>query len=160
MGYTHYWHYNPDKMDAIVWRSAIVDCEKILAFCHVAAVEPDWHDDNWFGFNGIGEDAYETFSVPRTLSTMLLAIKDKRANMSSFGPKYASRQARFDFCKTARMPYDLVVTACLCVLAEAGLEVSSDGDADEWTPGAQFATKALLRPVSIPPKVLHDEDAL
>jgi hypothetical protein len=59
----------------------------------------------------------------------------------------------FEFCKTAQKPYDVVVTAILAVMAEVGLNVSSDGDADDWKPGLTFAADVLNRPVTLPPGI-------
>jgi hypothetical protein len=50
----------------------------------------------------------------------------------------------WNFCKTARKPYDVVVTACLIVLAhDYGFEVSSDGDVEEWEAGEKLVAQAL-----------------
>jgi hypothetical protein len=48
------------------------------------------------------------------------------------------------------MPYDRLVVAALCVLAEAGLDVSSDGDPKDWEEGRAWAQEVLGRPVKIP----------
>jgi hypothetical protein len=51
------------------------------------------------------------------------------------------------FCKTAYKPYDKVVVACLCYLADAGvLTASSDGGPEDWTDGLELARSALQRP--------------
>jgi hypothetical protein len=47
----------------------------------------------------------------------------------------------WDFCKTARKPYDMVV--CLCLISMKnnipdGFEYSSDGDLDDWQPAYEF----------------------
>lgn len=56
-----------------------------------------------------------------------------------------------DFCKTARKPYDIVVTACLAyVAAYHDYEISSDGDVEDWIAGTELANKALGVPVPNP----------
>lgn len=56
-----------------------------------------------------------------------------------------------DFCKTARKPYDVVVTAVLAYLAAYyGLEVSSDGDAPDWEAGVALANRVAGKPVPNP----------
>lgn len=77
---------------------------------------------------GVGEDAHETFVIPFRISRL-----DARG-----------------FCKTARKPYDKLVVACLCVLAEAGLEVQSDGEPEDWEEGRAWAESVLGRKVKIP----------
>lgn len=72
-------------------------------------------------FNGYGSNAHETF--------------------------YWDRDADgFNFCKTARKPYDAVVTACLIHLKDAYGElvrIGSDGDWPEWSDGARLYRNAL-----------------
>ena len=49
----------------------------------------------------------------------------------------------FDFCKTARKPYDFVVCTMLLSLANhlENFEFSSDGDKDDWKPVVDFYLK-------------------
>lgn len=46
----------------------------------------------------------------------------------------------FDFCKTARKPYDQAVCLCLLSLGNHinGFEFSSDGDKEDWQPAIDF----------------------
>jgi len=81
-------------------------------------------------FNGIDEDGHETFRVPR--------VFEPDAWMKPQKGLY------FDFCKTARKPYDLVVVASLTRLAfhmGKAVNVSSDGDAEDWEPGMELCRK-------------------
>lgn len=99
MGYTHYWSHDgitPEQMAKIAAK-----VESIATL-----VKPDIPLGNWSGddegtpgpvfgpteisFNGIGRDAHESFRL---------------------GPVLTS----FDFCKTARKPYDLLVVATLMI---------------------------------------------
>jgi hypothetical protein len=63
-------------------------------------------------FNGVGEDAYEGFSLE------------------------VSQAFVFDeFCKTDRKPYDLLVCACLIALKFTNpdhIEIVTDGDSEDW----------------------------
>lgn len=74
-------------------------------------------------FNGWKDEGHETFLVTR-----------ERPDPPSWDP--ASKES-FDFCKTARKPYDLAV--CLVLLsmsrhAPRSVRVGSDGDWEmEWT---------------------------
>lgn len=53
--------------------------------------------------------------------------------------------AVFGFCKTARKPYDLMVTACLILYKQyfPYVEVSSDGDNEDWKPAFLFIADVL-----------------
>jgi hypothetical protein len=85
-------------------------------------------------FNGVGEEGHETFIVLR-----------------EFEPQDWQRPERglyFDFCKTARKPYDLVVCTCLIVFARhfgESFRVDSDGgDEEENWPAARTTCQAIL----------------
>jgi len=98
------------------------DCEKLVKASDVPITggsgeegeEPEF-STKLVNFNGINDDAHETFYV--------------KVNDSGF-----------NFCKTARKPYDKVVTACLILLKHYFnfIEVSSDGDLDEWKYGIEL----------------------
>ena len=144
MGYTHYWKLNLDyEINSEKWKEIVDDFNKILdveiniADNNIYAgtggmtslrkiLEPYSNQkleitDEEIRFNGReeGDRGHETFSLQRK--------SDKRLE------DYASRLNRkyiFDFCKTARKPYDIVV-CCLLVILKHRLgnmiEISSDG---------------------------------
>ena len=148
MGYTHYWKLNLDyEINSEKWKEIVDDFNKILdveiniADNNIYAgtggmtslrkiLEPYSNQkleitDEEIRFNGReeGDRGHETFSLQRK--------SDKRLE------DYASRLDRkyiFDFCKTARKPYDIVV-CCLLVILKYHLgnmiEFSSDGA--DWT---------------------------
>jgi hypothetical protein len=88
-------------------------------------------------FNGAGDDAHETFCLYRV-----------RPPKEEWEP----RRGR-DFCKTARKPYDLAVTAALCYLATVtdpiSHSVSSDGHGKDFLDGFAEARRALPRYANI-----------
>jgi hypothetical protein len=105
MGYTHYWS-QPSDVEGMA--KALPTIKKILKR-HKDVVQFEDDDprkpevtNESIRFNGIGEDAYETFSF----------------NLLDSG-----------YCKTARMPYDIVVCECLLVLKHfmPSLDIGSDG---------------------------------
>jgi hypothetical protein len=71
-------------------------------------------------FNGMGEDAHETFILYKQLpKTRIKGNKEKY---------------HFDFCKTARKPYDIMVCACLILYKHYfpnEVWISSDGNINE-----------------------------
>ena len=112
MGYTHYWTQTRD-FTRDEWVQIREDFEALLKDVqHVQGiplangdgrtrhVPRDLGQAKIF-FNGAGDDAHETFCLYRVR------------------PPKESWQSRRggDFCKTARKPYDLAVTAALCYLA-------------------------------------------
>ena len=56
----------------------------------------------------------------------------------------------WDFCKTARKPYDLLVCCTLIALANNlppdSFSFSSDGDAADWQPALDLYTKIIGEP--------------
>jgi hypothetical protein len=63
---------------------------------------------------------------------------------------------RGNFCKTARKPYDLLVTAALCILyyhlGPTVVDVASDGDYPDWAAGCELASRYQVD-VQVPPRV-------
>jgi stringent starvation protein B len=127
MGYTHYWRMKQAKQTA--FNKAVAKANKVLK-----AREGLLASGNGVGslviekdevcFNGQGETCY---------------IRNNGSD--------------FSFCKTARKPYDVVVTAVLAIFAhELGdaFSVSSDGEYEEWAPGVKLASKVLGKPVPNP----------
>jgi hypothetical protein len=104
--------------------------------------------DSKIWFNGVGNDSHETFCLNRVRP-----------------PKEAWQQhCGGNFCKTARKPYDLAVTAALCYLATvpdpASHTVSSDGKGRDFLDGLAEARLALPRYANIldiPRSILEDD---
>lgn len=84
--------------------------------------------ENLIRFNGVGDEGHETFVVTPS-------ARD------------------FEFCKTARKPYDTAVVAILCLLHHhTEIEVSSDGVPEDWWRGLEFARR--IEPAcQLPPKI-------
>lgn len=119
MGYTHYWRGGVPKEN---WERCARDIVRVieaspvpLADGHGTPGTTPYVSKIDIVFNGVGEDSHETMVVERG-------------------------GTRFNFCKTRRKPYDVVVVACLCIAAKHGLrEVESDGGADDWAEGLALA---------------------
>jgi hypothetical protein len=128
MGYTHYWRCHPGKLN----NNPAVDqtLEEMRRAAHASGVPLDWEGDvpgKRLALNGVGDDSCETFDFPPSRSS--------------------------DFCKTNGHPYDVVVTACLAIAKHRlgdDLEVSSDGETDDWARGVALASKILGEPVKCP----------
>ena len=125
MGYTHYWRTD-ERADPILWDKGIAACRRI---CEASReiLAADGHDalsfEHGIRCNGIPpDDDHETFIL------------------------HAAPDEDTDFCKTAAKPYDVVVTACLAVMAyhvSAGFVVSSDGGPSDWDKGVALARRVL-----------------
>jgi len=133
MGYTHHWRWEEEATKK-EFREYIREVADLVAHGRQAGIlgDPMGVDcaailtNNGVGFNGIGEDAHESFVFDGVTG---------------------------DFCKTNRKPYDVYVCAALILAGdhwpESTLEISSDGNwhgftnlltgevtdpEDEWVP--------------------------
>lgn len=145
MGYTHYMEREKvlrQRKFAAAARDCKLVCEHLTK---TTGVRIQYEDDDGsppvFGndkihFNGVGEDGHETFLVERTWTP------------PEWGERPRPNGLIFEFCKTARKPYDAHVCACLVVLRhhlDERLIVSSDGkDDEEGWPVAREACQQLL----------------
>jgi len=130
MGYTHYWRQRrditPDEWDDV--RAAF---NAMLAHIEFSIADVE-NTADVIAFNGVGDYSHEIFVLNRVLATA-------RAEWNT--PD--AEPLCFQFCKTARKPYDLIVTAMLLVVSEvapAWADVSSDGDmgGKDWQPARDF----------------------
>jgi hypothetical protein len=137
MGYTHYFTFRkPAKGQAktieIAYQRAIADCQRVIKRYYADHGGLSGYSAHTaigayggINVNGKGDDGHETFALREHFSQNL----DSDA---------------FNFCKTARKPYDLVVTACLAILKHRlgdCVTVSSDGRASDWAKGVAYARK-------------------
>jgi hypothetical protein len=146
MGYTHYWTQTRD-FTRDEWVQIHEDMEALLKDVqHVQGIplangmgdpgtSPEVTDQKiWF--NGAGDEACETFCLYRVRP-----------------PKEPGERRGWDFCKTARRPYDLAVTAALCHLASVtdpiSHSVGSDGNGRDFLDGLAEARRALPRYANI-----------
>lgn len=110
MGFTHYFTVasKVSKANRVAFINAVEDIIRVSGIpicneCGDVGTKPTITADRIM-FNGEGDDSHETFSVP---------FKD----------------GGWDFCKTARKPYDKVVVACLLIGMQLGVitKFTSDG---------------------------------
>ena len=140
MGYTHYWHKRSEA-DTLnhLYGAALEKAGVIVRAQRISPIawesdEPNRAPETSDGirFNGIEDEGHETFYLP--------------ANAQEF--------ESFQFCKTAEKPYDVVVVAVLCAIdhwAPGVLNITSDGNREEWTEGAVLARLLLDdKTISIP----------
>lgn len=153
MGYTHYWYKKPE-LDATRWAAFVADCRKIIEAVDGTTSETagGYHKDDavrlvyeydevkkkpelspdLVRFNGAGGLGHETFYFERVVAK---------------GDMGTVRNGRvFSFCKTARKPYDVAVTACLIAAKHCfgdDIKISSDGDDLCWMAGCELCQKTV-----------------
>lgn len=147
MGYTSYFR-RPKELDLAKFKLFVADVKKIfkaaakekiyLANAHgkvgtspQANIEGVIFNGMDFSNNGGEDGSHETLYIPRI-------FKPNDWNKPEKG-------LYFEFCKTARKPYDKVVVAVLIALKKhfPTVKVSSDGDNDDWQEGKEFCQKIL-----------------
>lgn len=131
MGYTHYWEKVkdfPDERFALFTQDVkrIIETTDVPLRMEFDTDHPPLVTEEAIHLNGVEEDGHETFGIVRDIPG-------------------------FDFCKTNRKPYDVVVCACLIALKnrlKGAIRVASDGD-DElgspdcgWDQGLELWRKA------------------
>lgn len=135
MGYTHYWYRKPE-LDAKTFVEFSKDIARLIASAAVPVAreydDPQTRplvDVDEIRFNGIDGDGHETFHI----------------GMKNGGRKQDDGTV-FDFCKTARKPYDLLVTASLIAAKKhfgEDIKVSSDGDDEDWEEARDLCERVL-----------------
>ena len=128
MGYTHYWEINGelDRDEFGAWALDVKAIARAAGNCGItirgwngeSTTAPEFNDAE-ISLNGYGEDSHESFII-------------------------GQMDRGFSFCKTARKPYDQVVTAALCLLAARfgdRVKVSSDGTVGDWQNGLNLARR-------------------
>jgi hypothetical protein len=156
MGYTHYWNQTR-AFTVDEWAELTTDIRAITGYVENylgvslangmgdPITRPEFTADV-IQFNGVGDDgAHETFTIYRK--------RVKEWEGGSLGGA---------FCKTARKPYDVAVTACLCYLASVtGTHVvSSDGHGANFVDGlaaARAAVPAKANVLDIPVGVMESD---
>jgi hypothetical protein len=138
MGYTHYWNYKePKTIDAPNSIKALKEMKKMLLHLPSRCTTAGGHYENESIIikDGVGKGS-PVLSVPEILFN---GDASKGLDHETFAIQLGSR-IDFDFCKTARKPYDFFVCVCLISLANNldGFEFSSDGGFDDWKPAIDF----------------------
>jgi hypothetical protein len=149
MGYTHYWSFKQSPRGQAEkteqsYLKAVKDCHKvIIAYSKANGGLSGYSAHTKLGkyggikVNGSGDNAHEDFSLREHYSQNL--------------------EESFNFCKTAEKPYDVVVVACLIVLAyrlKGLVNVSSNGRQADWTEGLKLAQRVLkIKSLKIPTSV-------
>lgn len=119
MGHTHYWR-RPCDLPIGAFEAIADDFEKIKPLLGVDILDESDEDAIWF--NGVGDDEFETFVFARSFTPQSWQEPD-------------GEERYYDFCKTARKPYDLAVQVALIIIKHhlPNISVSSDDALSGWT---------------------------
>ncbi len=140
MGYTHYWRQTTNKaLPKTKWNAFQKDIKTVLDNLpengvndytreEPLSIDVKTNSDNVFHFNAVEEEfQHECFYFER------------------------KHEDDFNFCKTARKPYDYMVIASLLLVEKhfpKKFEISSDGDVQEWS-----VVQAVLKEIGIDTKI-------
>ena len=133
MGYTHYWE-RPVRLLPRSFARAVADCQHLLPQLGVSLAgacgtgQPEFSPTAII-FNGSQGQSHETFRIDQTSSGR------------RHGPMVR------EFCKTARLPYDLAVQVALIVFQHRQgdcFHVASDGGTSDWDHARQICQEHLV----------------
>jgi len=158
MGYTHYWKLpQVSKLDAAKYNAFVKDVKELMTNLPANSESAGgYHEDEDLAIRGgLG------VKLPEMNSQHVWFNGDNNKNMdhetfvitADAGDEEDSMRwyRGFQFCKTARKPYDLLVCAALLSLehhfGRRVTQVSSDGDYNDWEPAIKFYRETLKRPV-------------
>jgi len=141
MGYTHYWDLGDFTEEDFV--RFVSDCRTIVKASPVKLA----------GGDGKGEPSLKRGGI------YFNGSEDRDEDFETFC--ITEHDEGFAFCKTACKPYDMIVVACLCALADRlgdSVKVTSNGNSEDWKDGVEFASKVLGRKVEIPDSIRRKEN--
>jgi hypothetical protein len=160
MGYTHYW--TPKATDDKTWKEYVAACKKLYKELPLRSeTAGGYHADDTImicGWDGTGKPEFKLSGISFN------GDQDRGFDHETFSIE--KEKTDWNFCKTARKPYDLLVCACLIAAKEIlGYEVSSDGDFEDWQPAIAFYMDTFYAEApdregmkAILPKFLFDEE--
>jgi hypothetical protein len=140
MGYTHYFTQKRRFTNA-EWQAVKTDVARIIESAESLQVRFDGvqlpnvakvEAGEVISFNGVGDDAHEDF--------WLAQERPARQSWQDAGTH------GFQFCKTARKPYDIAVAAVVLYLGSVypgTIKTASDGTLQDLQPGLDLARRAL-----------------
>ena len=138
MGYTHYFRQK-EELDAVKWSKFTKDVNKLLKLTPICSLKEESDSPNppivnnkVVRFNGLANNGHETFLIDRKYE---LAYSNEQPDEDGYW---------FNFCKTARKPYDIYVVAVLELAKKHfgdDIKLGSDGNDEELADGKELAGK-------------------
>ena len=139
MGYTHYFKNKGHEDDKINFLKVLDDTRKMIEnLPEFSSSAGGYYGDKPIklrGFDGSGE--------PVLNDDMIGFNGDGEFNLDHETFFVTPSATDFDFCKTARKPYDLMVCGVLISMKKhlKNFSYSSDGDKKDWKPAKNFYKK-------------------
>jgi hypothetical protein len=138
MGYTHYWRI-PKELDAEKFATLSAELQT------AADLLPDYSTSAGMNHEGVihlGDGGGEGNPI---FSKEEICFNGKGAGSHETFIIQQNGNSDFEFCKTARKPYDLMVCLSLLRLKHHFPEskISSDGGAADWKPAKEFYKKVF-----------------
>lgn len=140
MGYTHYYRLATDFTDE-QWSQTVHDVNRVYkALPTISRSSGGYHTDQPLiirGGFGVGK--------PEINEDMIFFNGDQATGMDHETCNVTRHATKFDFCKTARKPYDLLVQATylVCAYHNPAFRISSDGDREEWQEAIRLTESVL-----------------
>ena len=153
MGYTHYMRQSGDLEPG--WDAFTEDVRGVIDEASrgdIGVAGADGYDAAAVGDDAIILNGRRFPTIDGEYGDYEALVIDRRSDRV----RRSSRGDRFSFCKTARLPYDVVVVAVYAIVSERwpeAVEVSSDGHPHEWAAGVELARRATGREVPCPPGI-------
>lgn len=147
MGYTHYW-----TQPRPLTEQEMGDIGGVVRRVIAAAQKPMHLSDSYADLANLKICGGEGKGAPEiNKSRIMLNGAGPDLDHETFAIEATPTSGSWSFCKTARKPYDIVVVACLTLLAaDYGWEVSSDGDVPDWEDGVKLLETATGRQFANP----------
>lgn len=93
MGYTNHWYHKKPFTD-VEWTKIKKEYKYVVENFNNVLIKDQTEDQNEICFDGIGQNSHETFILKKVNDTE---------------PMYDGDDVTYNFCKTNRKPYDIVV---------------------------------------------------
>lgn len=136
MGYTHYFSQK-EELDTVKWSKFTKDVNSLLKLTPICSLREESDSSNppivnneVVRFNGLANNGHETFWL------------DRKYKLSYLNEQPDENGYWFNFCKTARKPYDIYVVAVLELAKKHfgdDIRLGSDGNDEELADGKELA---------------------
>lgn len=144
MGYTHYWDYDPTKIDDLEEVRERFACGVTWILKALHEIEKNGKEGaDWTIRGGLG------LGTPMINDSQVWFNGNQKEGMDheTFEIKWCDNDSKGNFCKTAEKPYDLLVCVALLAFNEAFatcsgvFSYSSDGDEKDWVEAKELFAK-------------------
>ena len=143
MGYTNYWENLGHKDDATNFLKVVEEAKKLYDnLPEHSESAGGYHSADPLklcGWDGTGEPVFT--------ETEISFNGDATLGLDHESFRVTPNTSKFDFCKTARKPYDLMVCAVLISMKKhlVTFSYSSDGNSDDWKPAKAFYKSVIKK---------------